>query len=59
MEMEYSKKDIAKSPKAKSAEVELPEGYELYEKRNMWHIKWDGGQLMSVTQEEDNQWRKK
>ena len=39
MEMEYSKKDIAKSPKAKSAKVELPEGYELYEKRNKYYGK--------------------
>ena len=39
MELDYNKKDIAKSPKAKAVVQVLPEGYELYEKRGMWHVK--------------------
>ena len=39
MELDYDKKDIAKSPKAKQAVPQvLPEGYEVYEKRGMWHL---------------------
>ena len=39
MELDYKKKDIAKSPKTKVApKPELPEGYEVYEKRGLWHL---------------------
>ena len=39
MEMNYSKKDITKAPKIKKVvKKEVPEGWELYEKRGMWHL---------------------
>lgn len=37
MELEYDKKDVAKSPKVK--EVKLPEGYDLYFKRGKWCLR--------------------
>jgi hypothetical protein len=40
MEMDYKKKDITKAPKMKKVvKREVPEGWELYEKRGMWHLK--------------------
>ena len=57
MEMEYSKKDIAKSPKAKSGEADLPEGVEVYKKRGMWYVKGDArGLHIFQTQEEAHKW---
>lgn len=53
MEMEYSKKDISKSPKAKSV---LPEGYELYEKRGLWHLVGHGQHEIFVSKEEAHKW---
>ena len=56
MELDYNKKDIAKSPKAKAAVVELPEGVEVYEKRGMWHLVWEGGHEIFVSKEEAHKW---
>ena len=44
MELNYDKKDIAKSPKAK-AEKTLPEGWELYVKRGVWNVRDLEGRL--------------
>jgi hypothetical protein len=46
MELKYDKKDISKSPKAK-AEKSLPEGWELYEKRGMWHLVGDTHEIFT------------
>lgn len=56
MELDYNKKDIAKSPKAKAVPQVLPEGYELYEKRGMWHLVWEGGHEIFVSKEEAHKW---
>lgn len=42
--MEYEKKDIAKSPKAK-AEKSLPEGWQMYLKRGVWNVRDEEGRL--------------
>lgn len=57
MEQEYTKKDITKAPKVKAAYV-LPEGYELYEKRNMWHLVWNGGHEIFTSKDEAHKWLK-
>lgn len=44
MEMEYEKKDIAKSPKAKG-EKSLPEGWQMYLKRGVWNVRDEEGRL--------------
>ena len=44
MELNYDKKDIAKSPKAK-AEKTLPEGWGLYVKRGVWNVRDLEGRL--------------
>lgn len=58
MELDYNKKDIAKSPKAKVApKPELPEGVEVYEKRGMWYVKGDSrGLHIFKTKEEALEW---
>ena len=57
MELDYNKKDIAKSPKAKATVVELPEGVEVYEKRGMWYVKGDArGLHIFPTKEEAHKW---
>ena len=43
MEMEYEKKDISKSPKAKGNQ--LPEGWEMYVKRGVWNVRDEEGRL--------------
>ena len=56
MELDYNKKDIAKSPKAKKVD-ELPEGIEVYEKRGMWYVKGDvRGLHIFPTKEEAHKW---
>jgi len=45
MEMEYSKKDISKSPKTKAEKNVLPEGWELYVKRGIWNVRNPQGEL--------------
>ena len=59
MELDYSKKDIAKSPKAKVApKVDpIPEGVEVYEKRGMWYVKGDSrGLHIFKTKQEAVEW---
>ena len=45
MEMEYSKKAIAKSPKTKAEKNVLPEGWGLYVKRGVWNVRDLEGRL--------------
>lgn len=54
MEMDYSKKDITKAPKMKK-QVEIPAGWELYEKRGLWHLKGDTHEIFK-TKEEALKW---
>ena len=54
MEMEYSKKDISKSPKAK-AEKALPEGWQLYLKRGVWCVR-DDKNVLSQHKSEKEAW---
>lgn len=54
MEMDYSKKDITKAPKMKKTPV-VPEGWELYEKRGLWHAKGDTHEIFK-TKEEALKW---
>ena len=57
MELDYNKKDIAKSPKAKVApKPELPEGYEVYEKRGLWHLVGHGAHEIFKTKQEAIEW---
>ena len=57
MELDYNKKDIAKSPKAKVApKPELPEGYEVYEKRGLWHLVGQGVHEIFTTKQEALEW---
>ena len=55
MELDYNKKDIAKSPKLRQPVEVLPEGYELYEKRGMWYVK-GGHEIFVPTKEEAHKW---
>ena len=46
MELNYEKKDIAKSPEEKKVEKNvLPEGWELYVKRGVWNVRDSEGRL--------------
>lgn len=55
MEMDYQKKDIQKAPKIKKVKSEIPEGWELYEKRGLWHLKGDTHEIFT-TKEEALEW---
>jgi len=55
MEMDYEKKDIQKAPKIKKVDA-LPEGYELYEKRGLWHLVGHGNHEIFVSKEEAHKW---
>lgn len=52
--MEYSKKDISKSPKAK-AEKALPEGWKMYLKRGVWCVR-DDKNVLSQHKSEKEAW---
>ena len=39
MELKYEKKDLKKSPKTKSVENVLPEGWSIYIKRGTWNVR--------------------
>ena len=52
MEMEYNKKDISKSPKAKAEKV-LPEGWKIYLKRGVWCVRDDQNALTQYKSEEE------
>lgn len=39
MELNYEKKDLKKSPKTKSVENVLPEGWSIYIKRGVWNVR--------------------
>mgnify|MGYP001307307372 CR=1 FL=1 len=58
MELDYSKKDITKAPKMKAApEVNpIPEGYEVYEKRGLWHLQGNGTHEIFKTEQEAIEW---
>ena len=59
MEMDYQKKDIAKAPKVKAPVVpkmELPEEYELYQKRGLWHLVSENVHEIFVSKEEAHKW---
>jgi hypothetical protein len=43
MKVEYEKKDLKKSPSTKA----LPKGWELYEKRGMWHLVGDTHEIFT------------
>ena len=45
MELNYDKKDISKSPKAKAEKNVLPEGWQLYVKRGVWKVRDVEGRL--------------
>lgn len=51
MELDYSKKDITKAPKIKKVKSEIPEGWELYEKRGLWHLKGDTHEIFTTKEE--------
>jgi|TARA_B100000927_G_C16366823_1_gene429790 hypothetical protein len=51
MEMDYQKKDIQKAPKIKKVKQEVPEGWELYEKRGLWHLKGDTHEIFKTKEE--------
>jgi len=50
VEKDYEKKDITASPKVKS---NIPEGWELYQKRGGWCTKDSAGRLTKHASEED------
>jgi hypothetical protein len=54
MELEYEKKEITASPKTKAVKPVwvIKDGYELYLKRGLWHVKWDGGHEIFTTEKE-------
>lgn len=56
MEMEYSKKDISKSPKAKKVENVLPDGWKLYLKRGVWCVR-DDNNVLSQHKSEQDAWK--
>ena len=57
MEIDYQKKDITKAPKIKKvSDPVLPAGYELYEKRGMWHLVWNGGHEIFTSKVEAHKW---
>lgn len=53
MEIDYNKKDVVKSPKVKVAPKvnPIPEGWELYEKRGLWHLKGDTHEIFKTKQD--------
>lgn len=53
MELNYDKKDIAKSPKAKAEKNVLPEGWQLYVKRGVWNVRNPEGELTHHETEQD------
>ena len=59
MEMNYSKKDITKAPKMKKViKSEVPKGWELYQKRGMWHLVGDTHEIFT-TKEKALEWLNK
>jgi len=56
MEIEYNKKDVVKSPKVKKVERPSLDGYELYEKRGMWHLVGNGAHEIFVSKDEAYKW---
>lgn len=53
MELNYDKKDIAKSPKAKAEKNVLPEGWQLYVKRGIWNVRDLDGNLTQYQNEKE------
>ena len=53
MELNYDKKDIAKSPKAKAEKNVLPEGWQLYVKRGVWNVRDVDGNLTQYQNKQD------
>ena len=53
MELNYDKKDIAKSPKAKAEKNVLPEGWQLYVKRGVWNVRDVEGRLTQYQTEKE------
>jgi len=47
MELKYEKKDLKKSPSTKAVPNALPKGWELYEKRGMWHLVGDSHEIFT------------
>ena len=58
MEMDYQKKDIQKAPKIKKVAPKpvLPEGYEVYEKRGLWHLVGHNIHEIFKTKQEAIEW---
>jgi len=57
MELEYEKKDVAKSPKVKKVVKKKGKvGYTCVQKRGSWHVRGHGEHLVFPTEADAKKW---